>query len=38
VWMVSLMIAEFETELNWIAKVEREMEKRGKAKHPEYAT
>ena len=38
VWMVSLMIAEMETELKWIAKVEREMEKREKAKHPEYAT
>jgi DNA-binding PadR family transcriptional regulator len=37
VWMISLMIAEFETELKWIARVEREMEKRGKAKHPEYA-
>jgi DNA-binding PadR family transcriptional regulator len=37
VWMVSLMIAEMETELKWIAKVEREIEKRGKAKHPEYA-
>ena len=36
VWMISLMIAEFETELKWIAKVEREMEKRGEAKHPEY--
>ncbi len=37
VWMISLMIAQFEAELEWIAKVEHEMEKRGKAKHPEYA-
>lgn len=37
VWMISLMIAEFETELKWIAKVENEMKLRGKAKHPEYA-
>ena len=37
VWMISLMMAEFETELRWIEKVKREMEKRGKAKHPEYA-
>lgn len=37
VWMISLMIAEFEAELKWIEKVEREMEKRGKAKHPDYA-
>jgi len=36
VWMISLMSAEFETELKWIAKVEKEMKLRGKAKHPEY--
>jgi len=38
VWMITLMIAEFETELKWIAKVEKEMKLRGKAKHPEYAS
>lgn len=38
VWMVSLMIAEFETELKWLAEVEREMGKRGKAKKPEYVS
>jgi DNA-binding PadR family transcriptional regulator len=37
VWMISLMIAEFETELKWLAKVEKEMKLRGKAKNPEYA-
>ena len=36
VWMISLMIAEFETELNWLGKVEKEMRKSGKAKNPEY--
>jgi len=38
VWMITLMIAGFETELKWIAKVEKEMKLRGKAKHPEYAS
>ena len=36
VWMISLMIAQFETELNWLGKVASEMTKRGKAKNPEY--
>ena len=38
VWMITLMIAEFETELKWIGKVEKEMKLRGKAKKPEYAS
>ncbi len=38
VWMISLMIGQFETELKWIDKVEREMAKRVKARHPEYAS
>ena len=37
VWMISLMVAQFETELKWLDRVEREMAKRGKAKNPEYA-
>jgi DNA-binding PadR family transcriptional regulator len=37
VWMVKLMIAQFETELFWLRTVEREAWKRGKAKHPAYA-
>ncbi len=37
VWMISLMIAGFETEWKWLAKVEKEMKLRGRAKHPEYA-
>jgi DNA-binding PadR family transcriptional regulator len=37
VWMVSLMIQQLETERRWTERVEREMKKRGRAKHPEYA-
>jgi len=34
VWMMKLMIAQFETELNWLKKVARESAKRRKAAHP----
>ncbi|HXJ06568.1 MAG TPA: PadR family transcriptional regulator [Candidatus Acidoferrum sp.] len=37
VWMVRLMIEQFRTELRWLKTVAREMKRRGKAKHPEYA-
>jgi DNA-binding PadR family transcriptional regulator len=37
VWMVSLMIEQFRTELRWLKRVGREMKKRGRAKHPDYA-
>jgi DNA-binding PadR family transcriptional regulator len=37
VWMVSLLIEQFKTELRWLQRVAREMKKRGRAKHPEYA-
>ncbi|HWZ99744.1 MAG TPA: PadR family transcriptional regulator [Candidatus Dormibacteraeota bacterium] len=37
VWMISLMVEQFETELKWLDKVEREMTKRGKAQNQEYA-
>lgn len=37
VWMVSLVIEQFRTELRWLKKVAREMKKRGRAKNPEYA-
>ncbi len=37
VWMVSLMIEQFRTELHWLKRVAREVKKRGRAKHPEYA-
>jgi len=37
VWMVSLMIEQFETEQKWLARVRRELHLRGPAKNPEYA-
>ncbi|MGC1482693.1 MAG: PadR family transcriptional regulator [Candidatus Acidiferrum sp.] len=37
VWMVSLMIEQFKTELRWLKRVAREMKMRGRAKHPNYA-
>jgi DNA-binding PadR family transcriptional regulator len=37
VWMVSLMIEQFETERKWLKRVQREMKQRGMAKNPEYA-
>jgi DNA-binding PadR family transcriptional regulator len=36
VWMVSLMIEQFRTELRWLKRVAQEMKKRGRAKRPEY--
>jgi len=38
VWMVTLMIDQFRTELRWLDKLERELPKRGKARHPDYAS
>jgi DNA-binding PadR family transcriptional regulator len=37
VWMVTLMIEQFETELKWLRKIERELPRRGSAKNPDYA-
>jgi DNA-binding PadR family transcriptional regulator len=37
VWMVSLMLEQFRTELRWLKRVAGEMKKRGRAKHPDYA-
>ena len=37
VWMVTLMIEQFQTELKWLRKVEREFPKRSLAKNPDYA-
>jgi DNA-binding PadR family transcriptional regulator len=37
VWMIKLMIEKFEVELRWAKRVAREMKRRGRAKHPEYA-
>ena len=36
VWMITLMIEQFETELRWLRKVERELPRRGRAKNPKY--
>jgi DNA-binding PadR family transcriptional regulator len=38
VWMISLMIEQFKTELAWLAKVESELPQRGSAKNPDYAS
>ena len=38
VWMVTLMIEQFQTELKWIRKVRRELPRRTRARHPEYAS
>lgn len=37
VWMVTLMIEQFKTELKWLEKLERELPFRGSAKNPDYA-
>jgi DNA-binding PadR family transcriptional regulator len=37
VWMVSLMIEQFETELKWLKRVAQQMKRRAPAKNPEYA-
>ncbi|HJX00843.1 MAG TPA: PadR family transcriptional regulator [Terriglobales bacterium] len=37
VWMLSLVIEQFKTELKWLAKVERELPRRAAAHNPDYA-
>ena len=37
VWMVSLMIEQFRTELKWLHKVEHDLPRRASARHPAYA-
>lgn len=37
VWMVSLVIQQFRTELRWIRKLEQEIRRRAPARHPDYA-
>lgn len=37
VWMVTLMIEQFQTELKWLRKIERELPRRAPAKNPDYA-
>jgi len=36
VWMVSLMIEQFKTELRWLKRLEREQPRRRRARHPQY--
>src|SRR5438876_5869511 len=36
VWMVSLMIEQFKTELGWLKRLEREQPQRRRARHPQY--
>jgi DNA-binding PadR family transcriptional regulator len=36
VWMLKLIIAQFEMELKWLDEVEESLRHRGPAKHPEY--
>ncbi|MFZ0703897.1 MAG: hypothetical protein WAM80_18810, partial [Candidatus Acidiferrales bacterium] len=37
VWMLALVIEQFQTELRWLRKVERETKKRAPARHPRHA-
>jgi DNA-binding PadR family transcriptional regulator len=37
VWMLSLIIDQFKLELRWLSKVERELGRRARAKHPKIA-
>jgi DNA-binding PadR family transcriptional regulator len=37
VWMVTLVIEQFRTELKWLRKLERELPRRARARHPSYA-
>jgi len=37
IWMVSLVIEQFRTELRWLRKLERELPRRAPARQPEYA-
>ena len=37
VWMITLVVEQFETELRWLDKVEKELKKRGRARRPAYA-
>jgi DNA-binding PadR family transcriptional regulator len=37
VWMVTLMIAQIKTELQWLRKVAQQLPRRARAKNPEYA-
>jgi DNA-binding PadR family transcriptional regulator len=38
VWMIGLLIEQFNVELRWLSKLEREMKKRASARHPSYVS
>jgi DNA-binding PadR family transcriptional regulator len=38
VWMIELMIAQFRTELRWLAKLSRDLRHRAPARHPSYVS
>jgi DNA-binding PadR family transcriptional regulator len=38
VWVVSLTIQQFQTELRWLRKISRDAPRRAPARHPQYAT
>jgi len=38
VWMISLVIEQFRAELRWLKKLTREIPRRARARHPDYAT
>lgn len=38
VWMITLMTEQFQTELRWLKKVEREAKKRAPARHPAHVS
>ena len=38
VWMIELIIAQFRTELRWLAKLSRNLRHRAPARHPSYAS
>jgi hypothetical protein len=37
VWMVGLAIEQFRSELRWLRKLSREVDRRAPARHPQYA-
>lgn len=37
VWMVSFVLEQFELEMRWLKKLERELPRRARARHPQYA-
>lgn len=38
VWMITLMIEQFETELRWLERLKQQAKKRGRARHPQLVS